>query len=109
MRGIWMRSISLALVASLAALPAMAGGHEHGRGCGHGHGGHGYGHGHGHSREGDWDGDEGWGYPAYGYPQQQHHHHHRGVDKQDVLLALGVTAVGLSALTLWTQAQRSSP
>jgi surface antigen len=99
MRVLWRRSISLALAASLVALPAMAGGrkHRHGRGCGHGNHGRSY-----HA------GGPAWGYRPYWNPPRQHHHHHHGVDTGDVLLALGVTAVGLTALSLWTQSQQAA-
>jgi len=98
---LWRRSISLALVTSLVAFPAMAGGHGHGRGCGHESHGHGYGDGHGGTYP-----RGGWGYQPYWSPP--HHHHHHGVDTGDVFLGLGLAAVGLTALTLWTQAQQSA-
>jgi surface antigen len=94
MRAIWQRSICLALVGSLLAPPAMAGGHKHGRGCGHGH----------HGRD-SYRG--GWGYQPYWGPPPRHHHHHHdnGVDAGDILLA---TAVGIGVVALWTAAQQQA-
>lgn len=98
---IWRRSVSLALVASLVAFPALAGGNDHGRG----HHDRRY-HGHGHGRP--YYGGRVW-YPAYWGPPRHSHHHHGGhVDAGDVLLVLGVTAVGLTALSLWSQAQQQA-
>jgi len=83
----WKQALALGLAASLVASPALAGGRHKGRGR-HGHRG---------------------GY-AYSPPQYDDHHHHRhGGDADDVALALGLTAVGLTAFALWAAAQPPTP
>jgi len=78
----WKQALVLGLAASLVASPAMAGG----RHKGHGHRGH----------RGDC---------AYGHP----HHRGHGGDADDLALALGLTAVGLTAFALWAAAPPPAP
>jgi hypothetical protein len=81
----WKKALVLGLVASLVASPALAGGRHKGRG----HRGH--------------RGDH-----AYA-PRTDRHHHHGHGDADDVALALGLTAVGLTAFALWAAAQPPAP
>ena len=83
----WKQALVLGLAASLVASPALAGGRHKGRG----HRGH----------RSD---------TAYAPPHTDRSHHHgHGGDADDLALALGLTAVGLTAFALWAAAQPPAP
>jgi hypothetical protein len=105
----WAQALALALAASLVASPALARSRKgHGRHHGH-HRGHEWHHGdewhpghgphHGRGRLQDYAGGEHLGYV---HPVGRHHRHHDD-DLDDVFLALGLGAVGLTALALFAQ------
>jgi hypothetical protein len=83
----WKQSLALGLALSLVASPALAGGRHKGHGR-HGHHGQ-------HSA-----------YRAHGYgpPRHYYHHHHHHGHGDDLALALGLTAVGVTAFALWAAA-----
>lgn len=82
----WKQALALGLAASLVASPALAGGRHKGRG----HRGH----------RGDYD---------YAPARYDRHHHHHGGDADELALALGLTAVGVTAFALWAAAQPPAP
>ena len=107
-----MQALALGLAGCLVAAPAMAGGRHGHRGYGHyGQGGHQrhyggpswqhYGHGGAH-------GPRHGGYRFYGGYAPYGRHHHRHIDGNDLALALGLTAVGLTAFGLWMSAQQAA-
>jgi hypothetical protein len=97
----WAQALALALAASLVASPALA---RSRKGHGRHHGGH-----HGqewHHGRGRHVHHAGWHARPFHHVDRHHHHHDDDVD--DVLLALGLGAVGLTALALFAQPQASA-
>jgi hypothetical protein len=106
-KSLWLQAMAVALATSLAASPALAGSRK-----GHGHRGYDRGRGYDHGRGWNHHGGHGGhhvhyaGSGHYAYRSRGHSHHHHGGDADDVLLALGLGAVGLTAVALWAGAQQ---
>jgi hypothetical protein len=97
-KSLWLQAFTVVLATSLVASPALAGSRK-------GHGRHHRGRDHG--REWGQRGGHHVHYAGCGhYAYRSHGHHHHGSDADDVLLALGIGAVGLTAVALWAGAQQ---
>ena len=93
----WVRALALALAATLVASPALARSKK-----GHGRRGH------GHAREWQYRGGHAAHHSGYGhaYDARNVYHHDRDDDVDELLLGLGLGAVGLTALALLAQPPR---